>query len=504
MPLATMEDTRPVVKPDASRLLTRISRYLTREGINSYLVGGFVRDMLLGRATIDIDIAVGAGALEVAAAVAGALDGKYIALDEENGVGRVVLPGKKWQIDFTSIRGDITQDLARRDFSIDAMALELGKVSQIEKLIDPFHGRDDLRRGVIKAVAGGIFKADPVRLLRAVRLAGELSFTIDSNTESLIRRDGALIASVPGERVREELLRLMALPGATARLAYLDRLGLLTALIPELALSRGVDQPRMHVWDVFQHSVQTVGAVEFLLREGDWEHAGPDILDVVPWSERLKGHFDGEISHGSTRRSLLKLAALLHDIAKPQTKAVAADGRTRFLGHPEEGAAAAASIMERLRFSNRETQYVTLLVKYHLRPTQMANEGTPTPRAVYRFFRDTGESGIDILFLSLADHLAARGPALDNAQWREHARVTDYVLKKHFEEAGFARPPRLLDGHDIMKTYGLPPGPQIGRLLEAVREAQAAGEIADRHEALAYVKRSLEGAGNSAKNRLKE
>jgi poly(A) polymerase len=496
-----MEDIRPVVKPDASRLLTRISRYLSREGIDSYLVGGFVRDMLLGRDTVDIDIAVAADALEVAAAVAGALEGKYFPLDEANGIGRVVLPGKKWQIDFSTIRGDISQDLARRDFTIDAMAVKLGNVSQIEKLIDPFHGRDDLRRGAVKAVGEDVFKTDAVRLLRAVRLAGELNFAIDADTESLIRRDSTLIGRVPGERAREELLRLLALPGAAARLTYLDGLELLTALIPELAPSRGVDQPRMHVWDVFEHSIQTVGAVEFLLREGDWEHAGPGILDAVPWSARLIKHFDAGISHGSTRRSLLKLAALLHDIAKPQTKAVTEDGRTRFLGHPQEGAAAAAAIMERLRFSNREIQYVELLVKYHLRPTQMTNEGTPTPRAIYRYFRDTGESGIDILFLSLADHLAARGPALDRKQWREHARVTDFVLQKHFEEAGLARPPGLLDGHDIMKTYGLPPGPAVGELLEAVKEAQAAGEVADRQEALQYIARWLEKAG---KNQLKE
>jgi poly(A) polymerase len=336
-----------------------------------------------------------------------------------------------------------------------------------------------------------------------VRLAAELGFTIDAATESLIRVHGRLIAGVPGERVREELLRLLALPGAGPRLAYLDELGLLTALVPELAPARGVDQPRMHVWDVFEHSIQTVAAVEFLLREGTWEHAGREILNAVPWSPRLQGHFDDEISHGSSRKSLLKLAALLHDIAKPQTKTIE-DGRARFLGHPQEGAAETAAIMERLRFSRREIQMVALLVKYHLRPTQMANEGTPSPRAIYRYFRDTGEEGIDLLFLSLADHLAARGPKLDMAQWREHAAMTDYVLNRHFEEAVLSKPPKLVDGHDIMKAYGLAPGPRVGALLEALKEAQAAGEVTDRQDALKFVARLLEGADNSGKNRLKD
>ena len=192
-----MEDIRPVVKPDASRLLTKISRFLAKEGIASYLVGGFVRDMLLGRDTADIDIAVDADALAVAAGVAAALGGKYVPLDAENGVGRVVLPDTKWQIDFTTLQGDIGQDLARRDFTIDAMAMELnksvGKVFDIGNLIDPFNGRDDLRRGMLRAVSDTVFAADAVRLLRAVRIAAELGFSIDSVTETLIRQHSRLI-----------------------------------------------------------------------------------------------------------------------------------------------------------------------------------------------------------------------------------------------------------------------------------------------------------------------
>jgi poly(A) polymerase len=340
--------------------------------------------------------------------------------------------------------------------------------------------------------------------LRAVRLAAELGFSIDTVTEALIRQHHRLIAGVPGERLREELLRLLALAGAKPRLAYMDELGLLTTLIPELSPTRGVEQPKIHTWDVFEHSMQTVAAAEFLLREGTWEYANRDVLNAVPWSARLQRHFDEEISHGSTRRSLLKLAALLHDIAKPQTKAVTDDGRARFLGHPQEGAAEAAAIMERLRFTKRETKLVALLVRYHLRPTQMSQEGIPTRRAIYRYFRDTGVSGIDILFLSLADHLATRGPDLDIEQWREHARMTDYVLDRHFEEESLTHPPKLLDGHDIMRIFRLEPGRRVGELLEALREAQAAGEVKDRPEAIQYINRMFTGADNAEKKRVKD
>ena len=263
---------------------------------------------------------------------------------------------------------------------------------------------------------------------------------------------------------------------------------MLTALIPELIPARGVSQPKIHVWDVFEHSMQTVSAVEFLLRERTWEYAGEDVLTPVPWSERLSRHFYQEISSGSTRRSLLKLAALLHDIAKPQTRTIDEDGRARFLGHPQEGADTAAAILERLRFSTREIRLVELMVRHHLRPTQMSQEGLPSRRAIYRYFRDTDEAGIDIFFLCLADHLATRGSYLDPAQWQEHAQMVEYVLTRHSEEESLSAPPKLIDGHDIIRIFGLSPGPRIGELLESLREAQAAGEVTTREEALGCIK----------------
>jgi poly(A) polymerase len=495
MLLYTVKDL-PAVSPDASKILTRTSRFLAGEKTPAYLVGGFVRDLLLGRDTADIDIAVATDALATARRAAGALGGKYVCLDEKNRIGRVVFAGTDRHIDFTTLEGDIEDDLARRDFTIDAMAFELKKGVDTSfdeaGLIDPFHGLEDLRRGSLRAVQDSVFRDDPVRLLRAMRLSGETGFSIEPATETLMRRDAALITGAAGERTREELLRLLAPPGADRRLAYLAGLGLLTALIPELAQTVGIDQPHVHVWDVFDHSIQTVAAVEFILREASWEHAGADVLALVPWSDQLHQHFDREVSCGSTRGVLLKLVALLHDIAKPQTKTTDSEGRTRFLGHPQEGAGTAAAILERLRFSKREIQLVELLVRYHLRPTQMSQEGLPTRRAIYRYFRDTGDAGIDILFLSLADHLATRARTLDPEQWRQHTAMTAYVLENPSEETP-AAPPRLIDGNDIMQAFGLSPGPKIGELLEAVREARAAGEITERRQALKLVGELLHG-----------
>lgn len=196
---------------------------------------------------------------------------------------------------------------------------------------------------------------------------------------------------------------------------------------------------------------------------------------------------------------MLKLTALLHDVAKPQTKIIE-DGHARFFGHQEQGAAIAGAVLERLRFSNKEIQLVELLIKYHLRPTQMTNEGLPTNRAVYRFFRDIGEAGIDVLFLSLADHLAARGAALDEADWRGHAKITAYVLQKHFEETVITAPPKIIDGKDVMESLGLQAGPAVGELLEAVKEAQAAGEITDKAQALTYLKHLYSEKNKNTRN----
>jgi poly(A) polymerase len=492
MYLRTMEDLKLVIRPDASRLLTTISQFLKEQGIQSYLVGGFVRDIILGRDTADVDIAIAADALAIAPKIAAKLGGRYIPLDEENGVGRVIMPDSKREVDFTTLRGDIEKDLAQRDFTIDAMAIGLDKSIEValstDRLIDPFNGRNDLRRHLVRAVSDTSFQLDAARLIRAVRLVAELGFSIDRPTEALIRRDCQLIAGVAGERVREELLRLLAMPGAGQWLAYLDEVGLLTALIPEMVPAKGVDQPKVHVWDVFDHSIQTVNAVEFLLREGSWDYTSEEILVAVPWSAGISRHFDREVSRGSTRRSLLKLSALLHDIAKPQTKTIDDDGRARFLGHPQAGADVAAGILGRLRFSTREIKLVELLVKYHLRPTQLSHEELPTPRAIYRYFRDTGDTGIDILFLCLADHLATRGPYLDLAQWQEHAQIVEYVIAKHSEEESLSVPTKLIDGHDIMKIFGLSPGPRVGQLLEALRETQAAGEVTTREQAIDYIK----------------
>jgi len=487
------------IKPEAWSLLTIVNSYLGERGIKAYLVGGFVRDVLLKRDTADIDIAVDADALQVAAEMADVLGGRYIPLDDINKVGRVVLKNSLTQekqkvIDLATLNGEIEQDLSRRDFTIDAIAIDLEQLNtnlaDVE-VIDPFNGLDDITCGIVRAVSETAFESDPVRLLRAVRLAAELDYAIEKDTEALIRRSAQLIESVAGERIREEIIRLLAVPGAGKYISFLDGLGLLTAIIPELAQTKGVEQPKEHWWDVLQHSMETVTTVDFLLRQGSWEYITEDVLKVVPWSGELERYFVAEVSSGSTRCTILKMAALLHDIAKPAKKMIDGNGKMRFIGHAEESAEVASAVLERLRFSKKEIKLLATMVKYHMRPTQLSQDGPPSDRAIYRYFRDTGDAGVDILFLSLADHLAARGPGLDNREWRRHAREVGYVLNRHFQKERKIIPPKLIDGNDLVDVFGICPGPEIGKILEAVREAQAAGELKTRQEALSYIRDSL-------------
>lgn len=454
-----------------------------------------MRDQLLGRDTADIDIAVKADALGMAREVADAIGGKYVLLDETNRVARVIVPEGECglYLDFSSFSGSIENDLVRRDFTIDAMAVELGELaSGHAKVIDIFHGQADLKSKLIRAVSERIFEEDAVRLLRAVRLAAELEFAIEPDTEKLVRKNAQLVKHVSGERTREELLRLFALRGAADVVRYMDELSLLTEVMPELGVMKGVEQPKEHCWNVFDHSVETVATVEFMMRESQWQYGSDDLLAVTPWSEEISRYFDEEISSGSNHRILLKLGGLLHDIAKPATKTVEETGKTRFLGHGKVGASMAVAMLERLRFSSREIRLVENLVYSHLRPAQMSNEGLPTSRAIFRYFRDTEGAGIDILFLALADYLATGGPNLDVEQWKQHNKVVNYVLAEQMRQEVEVIPVKLIDGHDIMDILGVGPGPLVGELLTEVREAQAAGELNTKEEAIALVRKRIE------------
>ena len=480
-------------------ILAELRAFFGTRSVPVYLVGGFVRDSLLGIPTKDVDLVAEGPVSALARELADTFGGTHVSMGQVHGVERVVLHPRDdstWAIDLAELRGSIVEDLRQRDFTVDAMAVPLadwGTEGWEDRVIDPLGGKRDLHQGNICAVGPDIFQEDPARLLRAVRLAANLDFTIGPDTSKLMSEQATLISQVPGERVRDEFLAVLSLDGAKVHLEKLDSLGLLCCIIPELSITKGVEQPKEHYWDVFEHSLNTVAGVERVSTRPGSRSVQDPVASVVPWDESTEFRFAERVSDGHTRLTMLKLAGLLHDIAKPQTKMLDENGRTRFLGHHTLGESMSRDILQRLRLSSRGVEMVCSMVEHHLRPTQMSQGGElPTPRAIYRYFRDVGDAAVDTLYLNLGDHLAARGPELDWVGWEHHIRIVDHILTVGTQEQTPEKMPRLVTGHDLIAVLGIEPGPLIGSILESVKIAQVNGQLSTKQAALDWVRENIE------------
>jgi tRNA nucleotidyltransferase/poly(A) polymerase len=500
-------------------LLKQVIGFLRSEAPRCYIAGGYVRERLLGQQPKDVDLVVPVGAIPLARRLADATGGAFYVLDEETDAARIVYrvgpslgksarpcaarkatfetSGRKpsdLMVDLTAMRGpDITADLKARDFTINAMAIDAGDYLEHHPAIhDPCHGQRDLAAHLVRATGEQAFRKDPVRLLRALRFAATLDLQIEPETESWIRRDAALIARPSAERIRQELVPVMAACGAANHLRRMDELGLMRHVLPELAALKGVAQPEPHIYDVYEHTLVTIAEAERLSAFPNAE-LGPDERRFLsPFAADLAVHFGGITCEGRKRSILLKFAAMLHDVAKPATNGgtARANGRRRDLGHERLGANTARGVLRRLRFSAHEIRLVGTVVRHHMRPGFLEKEPPVTRRAIYRFFRDTGDAGVDTLILSLADHLATRGTTILGDHWRRHLELTRLLLDHYFNKPQeVLAPPPLVTGDDVMPLLGLAPGPQVGRLLEAVREAQAEGKLHTKEEALKFLRR---------------
>jgi len=471
-----------------------------------WVVGGAVRDALLNRRIRDLDFAVEGDALKMARAVGNALDGAYYPLDPDRDVGRVILKSEEGDLtlDFARLRGpDLDTDLAARDFTINAMAVAL---HDPETLIDPVGGLADVRAKRIRVCSPSALGDDPVRGVRAIRLAAQLNFRLDQDTRSLVRANADALAQVSAERVRDEFVRCVNGPRPGAALRALDLLGLLDQILPELATLKGVTQSPPHVLDVWEHTLAVVARLnEVLTLLGpvhDVDAASDLILGLISvqlgrYRHALTDHLRVTLTPERNVRAALMLAALLHDAGKPATRAIDPDGRIRFLTHETVSADLAEARLTELRLSGDELKRIRTIIAHHMRPRQLSSQKDVSPRAIYRFFRDTGAAGVDIVLLSLADFLGKHGgepPPQD--EWAHHLAVCAQLLEAHFEKREErVSPPALITGHDLMSELGLAPGPRIGQLLEAVREAQVVGEVTDRAGALEFARRWVAASG---------
>ncbi len=466
----------------ASRLSVLRAVLACARGEPVYLVGGGIRDVLLGRPAVDLDMATPSGAIALARRLAEATRGTFVELDRDRGIARVLLPIERpaLQLDVGDFRGPtLVDDLHGRDFTVDALAVRLDELLQLGSapIIDPSGGLKDLAGRRLRLAGPGVIEHDPLRALRGLRLETQLGFRLDPGAARIIRQVAPALAHVAVERVSQELIAVLCAPHSATGLRRADRLGVLPVILPEITPMRGVSQPAPHRFDVLEHSLRAVAATDRLLAEAEPRLPGGDLLVA---------HLAEELGAGVSRREVLKLGALLHDVAKPETRSLV-DGRIRFFGHDHVGAERARAVGERLRLPARAVRLLELLVRHHLRVMHLEQAGAVTRRARYRFFRDLGDAAKDLLLLSLADAAALNGSS-PFAVWRQSTLVRDLMAGLGEERAVSAAPP-LLRGDAVMAALGLQPGPEIGRLLAQAREAQDLGLVATRDEALAYLRR---------------
>ncbi len=448
-----------------------------------YLVGGSVRDLLTGRRDIkDIDLLMASGSEDTARAFADIIEGGFFFLDEERKITRVVKHSglDTIQFDFTNFEGpDLNADLGRRDFTINAMALDLRDyiaTKSLKGLIDLFHGQEDVRKKLIRLTKPEVLDEDPHRLLRAVRFAATLDFLIDDATAGQIRQRSKLITRSSPERLRDELFLILSERNAEKHLMLMDSLGLLSPLFPELEPLRGFAPGRYHIHDVLTHSIKTAGYVDSVLddlRKISPDH-GPSVL----------AHIEEPLEHLVPRKAALRFACLIHDNAKPETYSNA-DGHVRFHGHDNLGAEKAVSLCRRFRLSRDTEKAVTRVIKQHMRLFNLSTPGGPGRNAMHRYCRDLGDALPESLILAQADARATR-EIMPKEKYTDTTKPMAAVLDYYYTKFLKAEAKPLVTGQDLIDC-GLKPGPRFREILEDIKERQAEGALPDRQAALDYV-----------------
>jgi putative nucleotidyltransferase with HDIG domain len=445
------------------------------EGV--WIAGGAVRDAALGRPITDLDLAVAGDPGPVAKALGRGLGEHAFELSAEFGTWRVVAPSRGWQVDITALRGEsIEADLALRDFTVGAAAVPLAA----GEVLDPYDGLVDLERGVLRAVGPSSFLDDPLRLLRAARLAANLDLRIDADTVALAHDAAARAAEPAGERQLAELRQLLGGADPLRGLGLLDELRLTAVVLPELEGTKGVGQGPNHHLDVHGHTLEVLAHTLEIERELP-RFVGPE-------RARETADFLAEpLADEMDRAVALRFGALLHDIAKPATRAER-DGFVGFKGHDVEGVGTIGAIMWRLRASRKLTRHLQALTLHHLRLGFMVREAPLPPRRVHEYLRATEPVTVDVTLLTVADRLSARGagPIAAPEMVQGHLDLAREMVAAGLDWHRDGPPAPLLRGDEVAAELGIE-GPEIGAKLGELEAAQYAGEVTDRAQALGFL-----------------
>jgi tRNA nucleotidyltransferase/poly(A) polymerase len=432
-------------------------------------VGGSLRDTLLGSKPLDYDIVVKDSPLSYAQKIAGRTNGHLISMGRaDHKIIRVV--GKNTIWDISKMTGNsIEEDLARRDFTINALAYD----TATHKVIDISGGLDDLKKRCIRMVSDSIFKEDPLRLLRAYRLGAFFEFGLDPSTASCIKRDAHLICQSAGERIRDELFKIFSTPDSFTAICQMATSGLLFELLPEVGALKGCCRNQHHAYDALEHTLKAYKALEALLKNIDLllpDHAN----QLNRWFNRSK-------------KSLLKCALLLHDIGKPLCKIRDQSGIVHFIGHEKTGALMAGKIGSRLKFSNHEIDTIVFVIRNHLRPLSLfmaRQKQTLTPKGIARFFMHCQKNAVDILLHAVADSRAKNQDHQESSTKAFTSFIKELIDHYFTRYLPLQSEKPLITGRDLIEELHLQPSPLFKTILSQVREAHLAGHIANRGEAL--------------------
>ena len=488
-------------------ILEKIASLLP-QNLPVYVVGGAVRDALLGEQVHELDFTLPEGAIKTARLVADSLEGAFYPLDKARDYGRVILPqpdNDRLVLDFAAFQGDsLEDDLKGRDFTINAMAVDL---RHPQELLDPLGGASDLHGKRLRSCTPEAFISDPVRILRGIRFAISFDIPTDSDTRDRMRTAVPLLPQVSPERLRDELFSLLDSKKPSAAIRALDYLNAIPHLLPELSDLKELDQSPPHILDVWEHTLDALKKLRIVLKvlqpAYDPENSASLHIGLISqrlgrYRSQLDTHLNDQLNQDRNLKPLLFLGALYHDIGKPSTRQIDQDGRIRYPEHENVGAKLIVERGQALQLSNPEIERLRIIVLNHMRPLWLAQTGgLPSRRAIFRFFRDTGSAGVDICLLSLADTLATYGPTLPSELWAHQIDVIRSLLEAWWEARDRAiYPSAIVNGNDLMDEFGLNPGPTIGRLLDSIREAQATGLVNNRRQALELASELLNDPNN--------
>ncbi|MBV9212554.1 MAG: HD domain-containing protein [Actinobacteria bacterium] len=457
----------------------------------AWLVGGTVRDALLGRDVRDVDIAVDGSPEEAARIVARAVGGTAFRLSESFGAWRAINPRDGWICDVSRLQAaTIESDLELRDFSVNAMAVPMA--GEAPELIDPAGGARDLDRRVLRVLGGpdvpsSSFARDPLRPLRLARLATELGFEPDPASERLTRDAAPGVAGASAERIFAELRRIVIADAVLEGLALAGRLGLVAVVLPELDALHGVEQSPYHHLDVHGHTIEVLRRYLEIERDPEETLGGLGREVAAALAEPLADEL--------TRGQALRFGALLHDLGKPQTRKVLPGGRISFIGHDSVGAEMVAGVCRRMRTSERLRTYLAALTRHHLVLGFMVHERPLSRAAVYRYLTTCRPVELEVTVLSCADRLATRGRNADVAI-AAHLEVARELTADALDWRRDGSPQPPIRGDELARELGLPTGPEIGSLLARLREAAFTGEVRTREDALALARRLRQNPGS--------